>query len=69
MSQVISSKLVDPYAEALLNLADSNGSVDIVTADVKEILDLLGATPDLKDYLANPKKHEKIYWRCSKPTL
>lgn len=36
MSQVISSKLVDPYAEALLNLADSNGSVDIVTADVKE---------------------------------
>jgi F-type H+-transporting ATPase subunit delta len=59
MSQVISSKLVDPYAEALLNLADSNGSVDIVTADVKEILDLLGATPDLKDYLANPMVSSK----------
>jgi len=54
MSQVVSAKLVDPYAEALLSLADSNAFVDIITEDVREILDLLGSTPDLKEYLANP---------------
>jgi F-type H+-transporting ATPase subunit delta len=59
MSQVVSAKLVDPYAEALLNLADSNGSVDIVTADIKELSDLLAATPDLKAYLTNPMVNVK----------
>jgi len=54
MSKVVSAKLIDPYAEALLDIADSTSFVDMITLDVKEILGYLSSTPDLKAYLENP---------------
>jgi len=54
MSQIISSKIIDPYAEALLNIADANASVHIMTADIKELLEYFDSTPEFRGYLKNP---------------
>ena len=54
MSKALSAKITEPYADALLNIADSTGNIDLVTSDINDILNLLSSTEGLKKYLASP---------------
>jgi len=54
MSKALSSKIAEPYADALLNIADSTGTIDLVTSDVNDLLNILASTEGLKSYLASP---------------
>jgi F-type H+-transporting ATPase subunit delta len=54
MSNALSAKITEPYADALLNIADSTGNIDLVTSDINDILNLLSSTEGLKKYLASP---------------
>ena len=48
------SKIVEPYAEALLELANSSGSLKEVTNDMNIVSQFLANSSDLKTFLANP---------------
>jgi F-type H+-transporting ATPase subunit delta len=54
VSKVLVSKISEPYAGALLELAKSKDSVDEITADVNDLLTLLVSVPELTSYLGNP---------------
>ena len=54
MSQALNTKIAEPYADALLNIADSTGTIDLVTSDINELLNLLSSTEGLKGYLGSP---------------
>jgi len=54
MSKVLNSKIAAPYADALLNIADSTGNIDLVTSDVNDLLNLLSETKGLNRYLSSP---------------
>ena len=47
-------KIVEPYAEALLELAVSNNSLGEVNNDMNIISQLLSDSPDFEKFLANP---------------
>lgn len=48
------SKIAAPYASALLDLAISTHTVDIITADVNELLQIFTENKSLGDFLSNP---------------
>jgi len=48
------NKVAVPYAEALLDLAKSNGSLKETTNDVNIISQFLANSSDLKKFLGNP---------------
>jgi F-type H+-transporting ATPase subunit delta len=48
------SKIVEPYAEALLELANSSGSLKEVTNDMNIFSQFLANSSDLKTFLGNP---------------
>jgi len=48
------SKIVEPYAEALLELADSNDSLKETTNDINIVSQFLVNSSDLKKFLNNP---------------
>ena len=48
------SKIVEPYAEALLELANSSGSLKEVTNDMNIVSQFLANSSDLKKFLGNP---------------
>lgn len=48
------SKIVEPYAEALLELANSSGSLKEVTNDMNIVSQFLANSSDLKTFLGNP---------------
>ncbi|MGB7416738.1 MAG: ATP synthase F1 subunit delta [Thermosynechococcaceae cyanobacterium] len=50
----VSAAIVEPYAEALMSVAQSKNITNEVGEDVKGILDLLNASDDLKEFLTNP---------------
>ena len=43
MSKALSAKITEPYADALLNIADSTGNIDLVTSDINDLLNLLSS--------------------------
>ena len=47
-------KIVEPYAEALLELANSNESLKEVTNDMNIVSQFLVNSSDLKKFLGNP---------------
>ena len=49
-----SGKVVDPYAEALMSVAQKNDLVDQFGEDVRSLLSLLEDSPELKSFLENP---------------
>ncbi len=51
---LLASKIADPYAEALLDLAKSQSSIHAITSDINNLRELLNSTPALTDYLNNP---------------
>jgi|TARA_B110000503_G_scaffold56448_1_gene90454 F-type H+-transporting ATPase subunit delta len=50
----LTTKIADPYASALLDLAVSTHTVDLVTADINELLEIFNTNKELVDYLTNP---------------
>lgn len=55
MSQkAISAEIVEPYAEALMSVAQSQDLVDSINEDVSQIVALLRESPDLQEFLGNP---------------
>ena len=53
-NKMIASKIAAPYASALLYLAVSTHTVDFITADVNELLQIFKKNKDLVDYFSNP---------------
>jgi len=53
-NKTLVAKIAKPYAEALLNLAKSNNSLNIVTADINDLLLVLAKSKLLEEYFANP---------------
>ncbi len=51
---LISGQVVEPYAEALMSLAQSNDLVDRIGEDAAALLNLLKESPDLEQFLGNP---------------
>ncbi|WP_448525494.1 ATP synthase F1 subunit delta [Parathermosynechococcus lividus] len=54
MQTTIRGELVEPYAEALLSLAQSHNLADQFQQDSGLILELLAASAELQEFLANP---------------
>ena len=51
---IVLSKVAEPYAEALLELAKSNGSLKETTNDMNIVTQFLANSSDLKKFLGNP---------------
>jgi len=51
---IIVSKVAEPYAEALLSLAQANDSLKEMTNDMNIVSQFLTNSSDLKKFLANP---------------
>ncbi|PZD74800.1 ATP synthase subunit delta [Acaryochloris thomasi RCC1774] len=50
----VSAAIVEPYAEALMSVAQSNNITNEVGEDVRGILEMLQSSDDLKEFLTNP---------------
>ncbi|NJK29214.1 MAG: F0F1 ATP synthase subunit delta [Acaryochloris sp. SU_5_25] len=50
----VSSAIVEPYAEALMSVAQSHNLTNQIGEDVSFVLSLLQTSSDLKDFLVNP---------------
>lgn len=51
---IVVGQVIEPYAQALMSVAQSNNVVDRVGEDVNTLLDLLKSSEDLRNFLANP---------------
>ncbi|BAU13306.1 ATP synthase F1, delta subunit [Leptolyngbya sp. NIES-3755] len=51
---ILRSEVLDPYAQALMSLGNSNDLTDRFAEDVGNILDTLDGSQELKDFIANP---------------
>ena len=51
---IVLSKVAEPYAEALLDLAKSNNSLQDMTNDMNIVSQFLANSSDLKKFLGNP---------------
>ncbi|PSO51469.1 MAG: F0F1 ATP synthase subunit delta [Cyanobacteria bacterium SW_9_44_58] len=51
---LMSAEVVEPYAEALMSLADSQNLVERFGNDAKELLSVLKASQELQQFLASP---------------
>ena len=51
---IVVSKVAEPYAEALLNLAKANDTLKETTNDMNIVSQFLANSSDLKNFLANP---------------
>ena len=51
---VVQSQVLEPYAEALMSLAQSNNITEEIGENMRSVLNLLKDSQDLKDLLANP---------------
>jgi len=63
-SKMINSKIAEPYAAALMDLAISTHTLDLVTADMNDLIEVFESKTELQDYLANP-----LYSHESKKTV
>ncbi|HEY9673547.1 MAG TPA: ATP synthase F1 subunit delta [Waterburya sp.] len=51
---LLSADVLDPYAEALMSLAQANNLVDRIGEDVAGLLNLLRESPELQQFLGSP---------------
>lgn len=54
MADILASEIVEPYAKALMSVAEANDLIDRFGDDVGFLLDLLNQSDDLKQVLASP---------------
>jgi F-type H+-transporting ATPase subunit delta len=50
----LANQVIDPYAEALMSLAQQQNLVDQFGQDIASLADLLKASPELEKFLGNP---------------
>ena len=50
----LSSEIVEPYAQALMSVAQGNNLTEKIGEDVRSILSLLENSPELGEFLGNP---------------
>jgi F-type H+-transporting ATPase subunit delta len=50
----ISSEIASPYAKALMSVANDQGAVEQVGAEVADLLEVLASSDELASFLANP---------------
>ena len=53
-NDILSAKIASPYANALLDVAKSQGLIHAITSDMNNLRELLDTTPDLVAYLNSP---------------
>lgn len=58
-SKMLMSKVADPYASALLNLASATNTLDTITSDINDLLELFDSNENLVGYLSNPMYSRK----------
>jgi F-type H+-transporting ATPase subunit delta len=58
------SKVADPYASALINLASTSNTLDTITSDINDLLELFDSNENLVGYLENP-----LYSKSSKKAV
>jgi len=51
---LISSEIAEPYAQALLSVAQSSGQLEAIGGEIKSLLELLENAPDLRAFIGNP---------------
>lgn len=51
---LVSSKIVEPYAEALMSIAQAKNLTEQFAEDIRALLDLLANSRDLRDFIVNP---------------
>lgn len=61
---MVSSKIAEPYAAALLDLAVSTHTLDLVTADINDLFEIFSKNQNLQAFLSNP-----LYTRESKKAV
>ncbi|MFM7574520.1 MAG: ATP synthase F1 subunit delta [Snowella sp.] len=49
-----SSQIAEPYAQALMSLAESRGMVEVIGESIRSLAELLESSPDLRDFIASP---------------
>lgn len=54
MSSIVTGQVLEPYAQALMSLAQSSNAVDKIGEDVNALLSLLNESEELKTFLTNP---------------
>jgi F-type H+-transporting ATPase subunit delta len=54
MSDILTSEVLEPYAQALMSLGQSNNLVDRFGDDVNSILSTLNGSSDLQQFIVNP---------------
>ena len=54
INKMLTTKIAEPYASALFNLAVSTQTVDIITSDVNTLVQISIENKELTDYLTNP---------------
>jgi F-type H+-transporting ATPase subunit delta len=51
---LLSAEVVEPYAEALMSLAQSSNKTERIGEDIAALLNLLKESPELRQFLSNP---------------
>lgn len=54
------SEVAEPYAQALMSLAQSSDLTDRIGDDVRSLLDLIENSEDLRDFIGNPIVKEPV---------
>ena len=54
----LSSEIVEPYAQALMSVAQGNNLTEKIGEDIRSILSLLENSPELAEFLGNPLLEE-----------
>ncbi|MBR8831120.1 MAG: ATP synthase subunit delta [Chroococcopsis gigantea SAG 12.99] len=55
---LVSTEIAEPYAQALLSVAQSSNLLDRFSGDVKSLLQLLKDSPQLNDFIGSPVMKE-----------
>jgi|TARA_B110000977_G_scaffold201463_1_gene296181 F-type H+-transporting ATPase subunit delta len=51
---IAATKIANPYAQALLDLAKSKNLIHTITSDINNLRELLNSTKEFKNYLSSP---------------
>jgi F-type H+-transporting ATPase subunit delta len=54
MQSAITAEVVEPYAEALMSLAQQKNIADVIGEDVRSLLTLIQESPELRTFFASP---------------
>jgi F-type H+-transporting ATPase subunit delta len=54
------SEVAEPYAQALMSVAQSNDAIDRFGDDLRSLLNLIESSQDLREFLANPIVKEPV---------